>query len=60
MSELKFAVGDVVELKSGSVPMTVGGIGNNFVKCFWWDESKGLQWLEIPEYILQKKKAPSY
>lgn len=32
-------VGDVVELKSGGVPMTVDSIGDGLAKCIWQEGS---------------------
>jgi uncharacterized protein YodC (DUF2158 family) len=37
---LIFKPGDLVELKSGGIIMTVRGIVNNFVNCQWVEDGK--------------------
>jgi uncharacterized protein YodC (DUF2158 family) len=37
MNNTKFKIGDVVMLKSGSVPMTIHSINANVVECAWCD-----------------------
>ena len=39
-TEVKFEVGDVVRLKSGVPPMTVGCIQEDIVNCAWFCEDE--------------------
>lgn len=39
-----FAPGDVVVLKSGSVPMTVGKVNRDRVECYVWGGGKMVTW----------------
>lgn len=38
MSSNDFKVGDVVRLKSGSMPMTVANIKQDFIECKWFNQ----------------------
>lgn len=52
----EFKIGDVVQLKSGGVLMTVGEIKDKNVSCVWFAgiESSSLQYATLPNNILTK------
>ena len=45
--------GDVVELKSGSLPLTVGEVQGDYAICYWFDRDE-LKQARIPMAALIK------
>jgi uncharacterized protein YodC (DUF2158 family) len=41
MEEEKFKIGDIVQLNSGGLPMTVNNIIEEFIYC-WWHSKDGI------------------
>jgi uncharacterized protein YodC (DUF2158 family) len=45
---MNFKVGDVVQLKSGSPPMTIEEIGGGRARCVWFEDTKRqAKWFDI-------------
>jgi len=54
-----FREGDVVKLKSGGPMMTVGSIGNQMVRCEWFDANKVPQKNDFEQTVLEIYTPPS-
>jgi len=48
--------GDVVELKSGSIPMTIGWIESGMANCFWLGSEREIKSESIPVAALKRKQ----
>jgi uncharacterized protein YodC (DUF2158 family) len=56
----QFKVGDVVVLRSGSIPMTVEEIDGKDVSCVWMDEKRKMERGTFPAATLQRYEGPKF
>ncbi len=60
MSEHKWAVGEVVRLKSGGPPMTVSHLPNlGYATCEWFSDAASIRTHNFAEAALEKHVEPA-